>query len=120
MTIEQGKARALADNLHFRMENWHVTARIINGRCESISYHKPGEWTEEQLRHILESNGTRAQWEERKTPSPKTHRTWLRRDSATAVWRLLQGMTLETRTFVKAREALKQRTKEESAKLPKF
>ncbi len=118
--IEQGRIHALADNLHFRLEGWNITARILNGRCESITYSKPGDWTEEQFRHVLESNGGRGQWEERKTATPKTHREWLRRDGKTAVWRMLQSMTLSTRAFEQAREALKAKAKEDASRLPKI
>jgi hypothetical protein len=118
--IEQGKIHTLARNLHFKTDDWSIIARMIEGRCESISYHKPGEWTEEQFRHLLESNGTRAQWEEEKTPHPKTHRTWRRRDKATAVWRMLEGLTLETPAYERAREALKKHAKAEASQLPKF
>lgn len=118
--IEQGKIYALADDLHFRADGWSVIARVVNGRCESISYGKPGEWTEEQYRTLLEANGTRAQWEERKTPTPKTHREWKRRDGATAVWRMLVNLTIESPAYQQARETLKKRAKEEASKLPKF
>lgn len=118
--IEQGKVHTLADDFHFRADGWTIIARVVNGRCESISYGKPGEWTEEQYGVLLEANGTRALWEERKTPTPKTHREWKRRDGATAVWRMLQNLTLETPAYQQAREALKKRAKEEASRPPKF
>jgi hypothetical protein len=118
--IEQGKIYTLADDLHFQADGWNIIGRLVNGRCESITYGKPGEWTEEQFRRLLEMNGGRSQWEERRTPTPKTHREWKRRDGGTAVWRMLQGVTLDSPAYPKARDALKKRAKEETSKLPKF
>lgn len=118
--IEQGKIYTLADDLHFRSDDWSIIARLVNGRCESISYRKPGDWTEEQFSYLIDANGTRAQWEEHKTPTPKTHRQWLRRDGATAEWRMLQSLTLETRTYAQARADLKRRAKAEASRQPKF
>jgi hypothetical protein len=118
--VEQGKIYALADDLHFQADGWTIIARLVNGRCESISYGKPGEWTEEQYRYLLEANGSRAQWQEQKTSSPKMHREWKRRDQATAIWGMMHGMTFETPAYNQARESLKKRAKDEASKLPKF
>ena len=120
MIIDQGKTLPIADNLHFKQGDWHIIARMTGGRCESITYLKKGEWTEEQFRHVLESNGGRSLWEERKTPTPKTHREWKRRDSATATWRMPDGITLSTPAFDRAREAVKKKAKADASTLPKI
>jgi len=118
--IAQGKVHDVAANLHFKADDWHIVARLVGGKCESISYLKPGEWTDEQFRHVLEANGGRSRWEERKTNTPKTHREWVRRDSTTAVWRMLQGITLETPTYRAAEKAVKNQAKKDASKLPKI
>lgn len=120
MMLEQGKILKLADRLHFRMDDWNIIAVMVGEHCENITYLKPGEWTEEQFRYILESNGGRSQWEEQKTTSPKTHREWKRRDKTMADWQMIGGMVLKTPAYEKAREDLRKHAKEEAFKLPKF
>lgn len=117
--IEQGKVLSLAENLHFKSDDWHIVARMLGGRCESITYLKPGEWTEEQFQTLLQNNGSREQWAEQKTLTPKTHREWKRRDKATAVWRMLEGMTITTPAYEQAREAMKEDAKTKASRLPK-
>ncbi len=118
--IDQGKILSVADNLHFSSGDWNVIARMTGGKCESITYTKKGDWTEEQFRHVLESNGGRSLWEERTTPTPNMRRTWVRRDSATAEWRIFQGITLSTPAFERARDAVKKKAKADASKLPKI
>lgn len=116
--LEQGKALTLNENLHFKSEDWHIITRMLNGRCESITYIKPGEWTEEQFRHLLQNSGGREQWTEQKTLTPKTHREWKRRDKATAIWRMLEEMTITTPAYEEARERMKKDAKAKASRLP--
>ena len=120
MMLEQGKILKLADRLHFRTDDWNIIAILVGEHCESITYSKPGDWTEEQFRHLLEANGGRAQWEEQKTSTPKTHRQWKRRDKTTADWQMADGLVLKTPGYEKAREDLKKQAKENASKLPRF
>lgn len=116
IVIEQGKMKTLADNLHFRKDEWTIIARLVDGRCESITFAKDDYWTDDELDRVLEANRGKSRWKELKSSTPKLRRNWKRRDGGIAEWGLTQGITLETPAYAKAREALHRQAKKEAAK----
>ena len=53
-----------------------VSAVIIAGRCEEITYSLAGKWTDPHFRRLLEINGGWTEWTEQKTRNPDNHRAW--------------------------------------------
>jgi hypothetical protein len=92
----QGKMSIYGERLTFKSDDWNVTAVIIGGRCEEITYSKTGTWTEVQFQFLLELNGGRKQWTEQKTRNPDNRREWLRRDKATGSWSVFGGFVVRT------------------------
>lgn len=84
----QGRMNIYGERLGFRFEFWTVSAVIIAGRCEEITYTLNGKWTDPHFRRLLEINGGWTEWTEQKTRNPDNHRQWLRRDQTTASWGL--------------------------------
>jgi hypothetical protein len=93
------------EKLVFRTPDWNVSAVIIRGRCEEITYTKDGDWTEVQYRFLLELNGGRKQWMEQTTRNPDNHREWLRKDKASAHWSAFGGFVIRTPAAERALEA---------------
>ncbi len=84
----QGRMNIYGERLGFKFEFWTVSAVIIAGRCEEITYSLAGKWTDPHFRRLLEINGGWTEWTEQKTRNPDNHRQWLRRDQTTASWGL--------------------------------
>ena len=84
----QGRMNIYGERLGFRFEFWTVSAVIIAGRCEEITYSLAGKWTDPHFHRLLEINGGWTEWTEQKTRNPDNHRQWLRRDQTTASWGL--------------------------------
>lgn len=84
----QGRMNIYGERLGFRFEFWTVSAVIIAGRCEEITYSLAGKWTDPHFRRLLEINGGWTEWTEQKTRNADNHRQWLRRDQTTASWGL--------------------------------
>jgi hypothetical protein len=112
--------RPAGETLVFCVDGWTVTALVIDGRCKVITYLKPGEWTEEQLWHILEANGGHAQWEEMKTSAPDLKREWKRRDRTVAVWQQSRGIELMSPLDERRREELARGHRGDVARLDQF
>jgi hypothetical protein len=91
-----GQMTIYGERLVFKSEDWDVSAVIIRGRCEEISYTKEGKWTEVQFQFLLELNGGRKQWTEQKTRNPDNHREWIRKDKATGSWSVFGGFVIRT------------------------
>lgn len=92
----QGKMSIYGERLIFKTDDWNVTAVIIGGRCEELTYLKDGTWSEVQFQFLLELNGGRKQWTEQKTRNPDNHREWLRRDKTTGSWSVFGGFVVRT------------------------
>lgn len=92
----QGKMSIYGERLTFKSDDWNVTAVIIGGHCEEITYLKEGTWSEVQFQFLLELNGGRKQWKEQATRNPDNHREWLRRDKATGSWSIFGGFVVRT------------------------
>jgi hypothetical protein len=116
IVIEEGKMQTLADCLHFRKDEWTIIARLVEGRCESITIVRDGDWSDDEFQRVLAANRGNSTWKELKSSTPKQHRSWKRRDGGSAEWGLMQGMTLETPAYAKARETVRQRAKKTAAK----
>ncbi len=97
----QGRMNIYGERLGFKFEFWTVSAVIIAGRCEEITYTLNGKWTEPHFRRLLEINGGWSEWTEQKTRNPDNHRQWLRRDQTTASWGLT-GFMIRTPAAEKA------------------
>lgn len=97
----QGRMNIYGERLGFKFEFWTVSAVIIAGRCEEITYSLTGKWTEPHFRRLLEINGGWTEWTEQKTRNPDNHRQWLRRDQTTASWGLTGFMIRTTAAMPK-------------------
>ena len=76
--IAEGKITHLWPQLSYRQEDWTITCDIVDGRCARVTYHKPGEWTEDQLKAVLNSNAQGATWTDGSKPSiKKLAREWI-------------------------------------------
>lgn len=91
----QGRMNIYGERLGFRFEFWTVSAVIVAGRCEELTYSLAGKWTDPHFRRLLEINGGWTEWTEQKTRNPDNHRQWLRRDQTTATWGL-SGFMIRT------------------------
>ncbi len=98
----QGRMNIYGERLGFKFEFWTVSAVIIAGRCEEITYSLTGKWTEPHFRRLLEINGGWSEWTEQKTRNPDNHRQWLRKDQTTAAWGFTDLM-IRTQVAEKAR-----------------
>ena len=97
----QGRMNIYGERLGFKFEFWTVSAVIIAGRCEEITYTLSGKWTDPHFRRLLEINGGWTEWTEQKTRNPDNHRQWLRRDQTAASWGL-SGFMIRTTAAEKA------------------
>jgi hypothetical protein len=87
-----------------------------------IRYSKPGDWTEDQIKLVLNSNGQGTKWSETTKPSMATfQRTWTRTDGSTATWAKNLSFSLTWSAYDKALKAAEERARVESAsKKPKI
>src|SRR3954471_18716560 len=91
-----GKMTIYGERLVFKSTDWDVSAVIIGGKCQEISYTKDGKWTEVQFQFLLQLNGGRKQWTEQPTRNPDNHREWNRKDKATGSWSAFGGFVVRT------------------------
>lgn len=101
----QGKSWVLGPQLHFRQDDWSITAVLVDARCGHIHYTKVGEWTDEQFLAVLNANSQGGRWTETSKPGgiPKLQRSWRRDDGATTRWQLGVGLTLITPAYNRAK-----------------
>lgn len=118
-TLAQGKFIELGPVLYFKQGDWRVECSMIDGRCMKIAYSKPGDWSEDQVRLVLDTNAQGARWKETSKPEiAKLERTWTRADGSTAKWRKGSGMTLIWDAYNKAKAQVEERARVESARKP--
>lgn len=116
----QGKMLDFCLVLEFRQDDWAITCNMVNGKCVKIQYSKKGDWTEEQIQTVLESNKQQDVWKEVSKPSlKKIKREWSRSDSATAVWST-SSITIVTPAYDLAKKQLQDKAKEQSKAMPKI
>lgn len=119
--IAQGKIIPLGPRLYFREGDWSIDRDLVDSRCLRISYHKPGDWTEEQIRTVLSANDQGSQWvEQSKSQIAKLQRNWRRTDSSTAEWGKGTGMTLTWVAYLTAKAKAEERARIESSRQPKI
>jgi hypothetical protein len=117
----QGKFIPLGPQLHFREGEWRITADLIDGRCLRIAYQKPGDWTEDQIRLVLNSNTQSSQWAETsKANIAKLQRAWRRKDGSVAEWDKLTGFTLTWAAYETAKAKALERARVEASRKPKI
>lgn len=118
--IAQGKFVELGPVLRFQQNDWHISCLIIEGRCSRESYGKPGEWTEEQLALVLNTNAQGAKWQVTDARSPKLRREWKRDDGATAIWQLGAGFVVAHPAYTRAKQRAEDKAKADASRLPKL
>ena len=96
--VAPGSQRKLGRAITFEQENWRVTAVLVEGKCQKISYQKLGEQISEELQqHILYVNRAEQNWVE-VTPG-KPH--WKRDDGAVAHYNEKESaMVLQTTAYL--------------------
>jgi hypothetical protein len=118
--IAQGKMIALGPTMDFRQDDWSIQCDLIDSRCVRINYHKRGEWSEDQIQLVLNSNGQGATWTETsKSSMKKLHRAWRRADGSTATWQM-GSMSLVWDAYNKAKARAEERAKNEAKQKPKI
>ena len=86
-------------------KDWSIGCDLIDGRCARIGYSKRGEWTEAHILTVLNANAQGAKWTENSgNPSVgKMVRNWKRDDSAEAEWSFVNGMSVTTPAYNRAK-----------------
>lgn len=119
--IAQGKVLAFGRRLVFRQGDWSIACDVVDGKCLRIRYSHPGDWTEDQIETVLNSNGQGAKWTETsKANVAKLQRSWKRTDASVAVWQKGQGMTVTWDVYEKAKAKLEEQARVKAAQKPKI
>lgn len=119
--IAQGKMISLGPVYNFRQGDWSISCDLIDGRCVRITYSKPGDWSEDQIKLVLNSNGQGAKWEETSKASIAVlQRTWKRLDGSTATWSKGSGMSLTWDAYNKAKAKAEEKAKVAAKQKPKI
>ncbi len=119
--IAQSKFIELGPTYSFRQDDWSISCDLIEGRCVRISYAKPGDWSEDQIQLVLNSNGQGAKWNENSKASiAMLQRTWRRIDGSTATWSKGGGMYLVWDAYNKAKAKAEEQAKVAAKKKPKI
>lgn len=117
----QGKRIDMGPVIVFRQDEWSISCDLVDGKCMRISYSKPGDWSEDQIRLVLNTNTQGASWTETSKPSiARLQRTWKRIDGSTATWQLGSGMSLVWDAYNVKKAAVEERAKVEARKKPKI
>lgn len=66
----QGKRIDMGPVIVFRQDEWSISCDLVDGKCMRISYSKPGDWSEDQIRLVLNTNT-----KERVGPKLRNHRS---------------------------------------------
>ncbi len=86
-----------------------------------ISYSKPGDWSEDQIRLVLSTNNQGATWTETTKPSLAAfQRTWKRSDGSTATWQKGLSMSLVWQAYDVAKAKVEERAKVAAKAKPKI
>ena len=119
--IAQGKSREMGPVFFFKQDDWSISCYLVDGRCMRIGYAKPGDWSEDQIRLVLDTNSQGAAWSESSKPMiASLQRTWRRSDGSTAEWNKGQGMVLVWSAYNVAKAKLEEQAKIEGMKKPKI
>lgn len=117
--IAQSKIIELGPTYSFRQDDWSISCDLVDGRCVRISYSKQGDWSDDQIRLVLNSNNQGAVWSETSRPGSTLQRAWRRTDGSTATW-TRGGMSLVWDAYNKAKEKAEERAKVAAKKKPKI
>ncbi|WP_404425810.1 hypothetical protein [Nibricoccus sp. IMCC34717] len=101
----------------FEKDQWTIYADIIGGRCARIRYLKKGDWTDEQLRTLLENNRENKSWI-RDSASSKLIKKWNRSDGGFAKWEFAGSMEFVSEAYLKVKEEKERKEQDESRKKP--
>jgi hypothetical protein len=119
--VAEGKITQLWPQLTYRQDDWRIRCDIVDGRCARIHYSKPGEWTEEQLQTVLNTNAQGATWTDiSKASIRKLAREWKRTDGATATWNAGVGLTVTSPAYDRAKVVEEAKVKAKSRQIPKL
>lgn len=119
--IAQGKSWVLGPTVHFRQEDWQISADLVDGRCVRIAYSKRGDWTEEQVQLVLGSNSQGIKWTETSKPNTKKiERSWRRNDGALAGWSTLGSIRMVVPAYDRAKQVVEAKAKAEVSRKPKI
>lgn len=117
----QGKFIELGPEFIFRQGDWSICCDLVNGKCMRISYSKPGDWSEDQIRLVLNTNNQGASWTETTKPSMASlQRTWKRSDGSTATWLKGVTMSLVWQAYDVAKAKVEERAKVAAKAKPKI
>jgi len=120
-TSAQGKFPEIGMILTFRQGDWSIQCSLTDGRCSKISYSKSGDWSNDQILTVLNSNSQGARWSEISNDAIKNlQRTWKRADGGIATWQLASGMTLTNPAYDRAKSRAEAKAKGDAAKIPKI
>jgi hypothetical protein len=118
--VAQGKLHEIGTRLVFRQGDWHIESVMIDGRSSRESYTKVGDWTEDQIATVLNSNAQGGKWADTSKDSmKKVHREWRRNDGATAVWQI-RSITLTHPAYGRAKTVAEAKAKANAARTPKL
>jgi hypothetical protein len=121
ITLTQGKIVEFGLKLTFRQDDWTIESAIIDGRCARETYHKPGDWTDDQFTTILTSNAQGTRWADvSKDSVRKLVREWRRTDGAIAIWQMGVGMSVTHPAYQRAKDKAEANAKTDAARLPKI
>ncbi len=119
-TATQGRFHEVAMRLTFRQGDWTIESSLVDGRCARERYSKVGEWSEEQIAQVLDSNAQGAKWTQTsKASSAKVLREWRRDDGATATWKL-RVMVITHPAFEREKARVEAKAKADASKSPKI
>ena len=119
--IAEGKITELWPQFTYRQDDWRIRCDIVDGRCARVHYSKPGNWTEEQLQTVLNTNAQGATWTDiSKASIRKIAREWKRADGATAVWKSGSGFTITSPAYDRAKTVEEAKVKAKSKQIPKL
>lgn len=117
-TSIQGRTYDVGTNLHFKSDQWTITALVIDDRCARITYGKVGDWTDEQIVGLLDRNGGFGTYKEG-TGLGKSYRTWKQVNGVTAVF-AANTLRITHPLYDRRLAVLKAKADAESKRPPKF
>lgn len=121
IVLAQGKTIVIGTRLYFRQGDWSIQCAVVEDRCAREMYQKPGDWTEEQFRTILNVDAQGARWTDvSQAAGRKLRREWRREDGGTAVWMAGVGMTVTNPAYGRAKERAEAKAKAEASRVPRF
>lgn len=116
----KGRSMPLGDRLVFKTDQWTIRATLISGHCEKLVYSKTGEWTNEEIGTILDTNGGKPAWREENSRRAKSRRDWKHENGATATWLAGDDFTITTPAYDATVSAYKEAALRERPRVPGF